>query len=493
MEKFLVSGRLAKMKLQLSLPTAKQYAVIAVKNGEDELKVQYLLEDACNRKKSETFHIWTIPSELPRTLQFILSIYPYPLSQGPVVLPNDCFTTENYEKQPISKSITEVLNAKTVFSHDVSQACYEWHPSSSGQSSWGKDGEDYEVRTLLNSGSYLCGPASAMNNMGIIYTCMSSMCLVYCPCSICTDKRKTCKRLCKAEVCKDCNSQCPKHKIEHPRIFSYETDHFMMITDMMHKYKHAYPYAGIPQSCASCTRDVQEHQLLHLVWHEHCRFCKYQMRPFEQKSVVTIEDYKYAERILKHVDDRTCSFCLVKCKDRYARNKHEDIVHRKKPGKYKCDECDKSFQNENALRYHVDHHSNFKVTCDLCGFQSSSLNNLVQHKLIHNCDAVEGYKCDDCCITFSNKRNLKRHNKEKHFDTGGANLGFVEDLEELNLITCLQCEKKFKRKSELKRHEDSVHRTEENFQCPNCSKTFARKDNLIRHTKKKHITMKDHV
>ena len=207
MEKFLVSGRLAKMKLQLSLPTAKQYAVIAVKNGEDELKVQYLLEDACNRKKSETFHIWTIPSELPRTLQFILSIYPYPLSQGPVVLPNDCFTTENYEKQPISKSITEVLNAKTVFSHDVSQACYEWHPSSSGQSSWGKDGEDYEVRTLLNSGSYLCGPASAMNNMGIIYTCMSSMCLVYCPCSICTDKRKTCKRLCKAEVCKDCNSQ----------------------------------------------------------------------------------------------------------------------------------------------------------------------------------------------------------------------------------------------------------------------------------------------
>ena len=55
------------------------------------------------------------------------------------------------------------------------------------------------------------------------------------------------------------------------------------------------------------------------------------------------------------------------------------------------------------MRYHVDHHINFKVTCDLCGFQSSSLNNLAQHKLIHNSDAVEGYMCDKCSINFSNK------------------------------------------------------------------------------------------
>ena len=31
-------------------------------------------------------------------------------------------------------------------------------------------------------------------------------------------------------------------------------------------------------------------------------------------------------------------------------------VHRKKAGQYGCDQCEKSFTNENALKYHVDNH-----------------------------------------------------------------------------------------------------------------------------------------
>ena len=82
-----------------------------------------------------------------------------------------------------------------------------------------------------------------------------------------------------------------------------------MATQM--KYLHVHPYAGIPLDCPQCTRDVKEHQLLHMVWHVRCRFCRMEMRPLCQKSVVTLSDYKEAEKVLMNVDGRTCAFCLV--------------------------------------------------------------------------------------------------------------------------------------------------------------------------------------
>jgi hypothetical protein len=227
MEKFLVAGHfqsLGKKEVQLALPTAKHYAVNAVKNGEDVVNVKTLLEVASSRKKSEVYHIFpyiSLPGygQVPRTLQHILSKHTFPLSQGPVLLPNDCLTTEKYETEPIPKSVSQVLTSKTVFSHKVSQACYEWHPSSRGVSAWGKEGAGCEVRALSGVVDLtLAGPASVMS-MSVVYTCMTSRCLVFCPCTICTDKRKTCKRLCKVEVCHDCSSQCLEHVIKLPRIF----------------------------------------------------------------------------------------------------------------------------------------------------------------------------------------------------------------------------------------------------------------------------------
>ena len=59
MEKFLprnvVAGHSQKLgikKVQLILPNAKHYAVHAVKNGEDVLHEETLLEGACSRKTS---------------------------------------------------------------------------------------------------------------------------------------------------------------------------------------------------------------------------------------------------------------------------------------------------------------------------------------------------------------------------------------------------------------------------------------------------------
>ena len=480
-------------KVQLILPNAKHYAVHAVKNGEDVLNVENLLERACSIKISEVFHILPYVSliregQLPRSLQHILTKSRYPLSQGPVLLPNDCLTTERYEYEPPApKSVSEVLTSKTVFSHDVSQACYEWHPTSTGVSAWGAG---CEVRELVGDGVTLAGPASVKVTMGVVYTCRMSNCVIFCPCTICTDTRKTCKNLCKAEVCKKCNSQCieAEHVIKLPRTFSAKTDHYTLVTDMMTKYRHVYPYAGIPLSCASCTRDVEEHNMLHMVWHARCRFCKFHSRYHEEHSVVTMEDFKYAEKLVKYAEGRTCSFCLIQYHDSFSRKRHEDKVHRKKAGEYGCGQCKKSFSNANALQYHVDNHMKLKVACDLCGFQSSSKGNLAMHKQIHIAETK--HECDECDNKFTNKQNLMRHKKEVHFGRN-VNVNHVENLDDAKyIIKCEQCDLKFKRNSVLKRHVASIHCASKSFQCISCEKAFSRKDTLTRHMKSIHTEEK---
>ena len=127
------SNMLGIKKVQLILPNAKHYVVHAVKNGEDVVHEDTLIEGAGSRKTSEVYHIVPYVShsligggQVPRTLQHILSKSQYPLSQGPVLLPNDCFSTEKFEFDPAApKPVSEVLTSKTVFSHGVSQACYD--------------------------------------------------------------------------------------------------------------------------------------------------------------------------------------------------------------------------------------------------------------------------------------------------------------------------------------------------------------------------------
>ena len=496
-EKFVVTGVAENRKFQLILPRGKHFAMHAVKSGEIDMHVEDFLNRAVVRTKAEAFHIdpyGRVNDEfvyLPRTLQQIMSKHPYPLSQGPVMLPIDCLATLNYEQHPVPKSITEVLSSKTVFSHDENQSCFEWSPVAIGVSAW-SHGQDQEVPGYEVQGVKFCiQGAASTKDMGVVYTCELSKCIIRCPCYVCQDPRITCKRQCKSEVCRQCSSQCTQHEIKLARLFNFKTDHFTLVSQNMTKYLFANPYAGIPLSCDVCSKDVLEHQVLHLVWHVRCRFCRFEMRPFERIPVVSITDYKLAERIVKNLDASTCSVCLLTSKDSNSRKKHEETVHEGKyNGKYSCIKCEKSYSNKNALAYHEQKHEAIKYICSLCGFQSSSDRGLTKHsELKHGEKSLTSeFKCEKCEVSFSVKRSFDRHNRENHYESK-FNFDYVEDLDSLINIKCEKCDKTFKRKSDLKRHNESAHSeidTNKKFKCPVCCKEFSRQFVLNRHIKSLH-------
>ena len=80
------------------------------------------------------------------------------------------------------------------------------------------------------------------------------------------------------------------------------------------------------------------------------------------------------------------------------------------------------------------------------------------------------------------KDAFMRHKREMHFDAN-ANIEFVEDLASLTSISCASCGSTFKRKSDLKRHQQTAHAKGEiqQFKCSHCEKTFSRKFAMNRH------------
>ena len=478
MKKFTFTGHVkddTSTKYHLTVPRAKHFELKLIGNGEQDLQIQKLVTDAVRRGR-ELYSKHKIPNvgirqkdnpnpnyiivhntHVPRTLQNILLRSEYPLSQGPVIPQLDCATEDK-------KSEKEIMVSKTIFTHEKSQKCFAWHPKQSGISSW--EGNGYEI---YNTEFNIQGAASALNKT-ILYTCPFLMCVIYCPCSICRD-----------------GNQCGDHILLLPRLFDVTIDHFTMKTDKMDQYRHAIPHAGIPLSCISCTRDILEHQSLHLVLHSQCKFCQHELRHFEKDPMTTFKHYVKAAKSIIRTDDRTCSYCFFTCSDIYERKKHEASLHENKDKKFKCDTCSKSYSNINAMNYHkkTKHEEvQIKFTCESCGSQFLSKETLLKHKNTIHSEQFSRKTCSYCGQIFNTIYNLYRHKKEKHREID-ANLAYKKkDL----IIECDLCDAKFTRNENMKRHIKNVHSSEKkkHFQCTECDIEFSRKDSHMRHISSKH-------
>ena len=495
MEKFTISGKKFSSpyhQSQIMIPTAKKFETIAVKNAESKIYPDELIIEAVKRRKlfdREKDHQCHIEPmlyidknfvKLPKTLQYLLAPHPFPLSQGPLILPLDL------EIYP-SATVDQILASKTVFAHSGDQSCGLWVPDVFGLAAWTTENSFtiHEQREVSIKG------VSSLRDMSVVYTCSNQSCVIKCPCHVCRAPRGGCCHSRQSRLnCKACSPQCSLHQITVPFMFNPSQNLYTVITENMSKYWYAHGYAGIPKSCEHCVSDLLEHQVLHLVIHEFCRYCRFESRPLEYKKASrSLKKFIQAEKETNFRDERTCSVCLLEFKDRNGRKIHEEIVHRQVAQKFKCEQCAKSFVCQSSLNYHLRKHQNQETvqnhTCELCGKKLSTLNSLKRHKsTIHKGveSASASYDCKECGKILDSLQTLKRHTKELHYDVR-FNFDFYEGYKSPNVFECEECDQTFKRAENLRRHVSHVHQSKESFKCPSCEKGFGRPDNLKRHIK----------
>ena len=499
MEKFLLSGIKISPpchQLKISLPSAKKFEAVAVKNAETKIFPEELIMKAVKRRKKidqsrekdqchiePKLYIDNHFVKLPKTLQHLLTPHPFPLSQGPVILPLDLEVES-------SASADQLLASKTMFSHSCDQSCGIWVPNAIGLASWTTENSFsiHEQNDLSIVG------VSSLRDMSLVYTCTSLNCVIKCPCHVCRAPRGDCCNSRQSRLnCKICSPQCSLHQITVPYMFNPSQNLYTIFTENMTKYRYAHGYAGIPKSCKHCASDLLEHQVLHLVIHEFCRYCRFESRPLEyEKASRSMKKFIKAEKDTNFRDESTCSICLLEFKDKNGRKVHDDIVHKQVGQKFKCEQCTKSFVCQSSLNYHLRQHQDPKTVenhaCDLCGKKFTTVNSLNRHRSKIHKDAertLTTYDCKECGKMLDSWQTLQRHIKELHYNVR-FNFDFHEGYKSSNVFECEECDQSFKRAEHLRRHISHVHQDKASLTCPTCEKVFGRPDNLKRHIKNVH-------
>ena len=160
------------------------------------------------------------------------------------------------------------------------------------------------------------------------------------------------------------------------------------------------------------------------------------------------------------IEENTCSICFKKYGNKVLRRKHESNSN----GTHTCRKCDQSFSSSSKLKYHIKLEHSENVTLE----QKNPKDDKNDGSIV----------CSECGSQFNYGYNLLRHEREVHFYTD-FNLDYVYD--DTFLKKCPLCPVSFHRKSDLKRHQSTVHVKSDKWACEHCGIEFSRKDNLTRH------------
>lgn len=142
--------------------------------------------------------------------------------------------------------------------------------------------------------------------------------------------------------------------------------------------------------------------------------------------------------------------------------RHDGNAHKKK---FVCSKCGYGFRSSFALRRHLLSHEDASFQCNECGKKFKYKDSLRSHSLLHS----QKFECQ-CGITFSGKKELLRHQRNKH------GIGLRKGTNKK--FKCEICGKVFLYPSDLERHTQIHTRL---FECNNCKQHFNVKSNLVKH------------
>ena len=116
-------------------------------------------------------------------------------------------------------------------------------------------------------------------------------------------------------------------------------------------------------------------------------------------------------------------------------------------GKFKCAECDLSYNRKNNLNQHIGKvHKGITYSCMHCNKEYNQKSHLKRHVLgTHEKQKLTLLSCEKCERTFNQRDHLLRHIKNTH------------NKDEQPKIPCGYCERMFILSSDLKRHINVMH------------------------------------
>ncbi|XP_078481472.1 zinc finger protein [Ciona intestinalis] len=213
---------------------------------------------------------------------------------------------------------------------------------------------------------------------------------------------------------------------------------------LMKKHAIAVHDNDSPFVCEHCGLSFQTYSncRVHKLSHNDERpfACDQCEKRFKTKQLLTLHSYM-------HTGEKpySCGKCDAKFRYRGTLVQHLSTVH-KQPKPYLCNECGKSFCRINVFRYHQHTHTGFKPhKCKHCEKRFYTAHQLLLHQ--HNHDGKKLFHCKLCPASYCRSSALSKHVILKH----------TRNFKH----RCPSCNKGFVFASILKKHMESVHKTDE--------------------------------
>lgn len=161
-----------------------------------------------------------------------------------------------------------------------------------------------------------------------------------------------------------------------------------------------------------------------------------------------------------------CDLCSFKSKRQGHIEKHKKIHSRPEIKILECDTCDFRTVRAAVLSKHKLTHTSDLLKCDKCSYKTNDQDTLNKHIMRTHVKGPKPWlKCKHCSFEFPTRSKLSAHVEKEHFMLMGKKDEF---------FYCDQCDFKSKKKANIARHKDNVHKNDRPHLCDLCGKSFKR-------------------
>ncbi|CAG9788132.1 unnamed protein product [Diatraea saccharalis] len=198
---------------------------------------------------------------------------------------------------------------------------------------------------------------------------------------------------------------------------------------------------------------------------------------FHNLDIVKVESQ---DSFIAHIDNFNSNNILQEKTDNVSNlNSHYGVSEKS----IKCKVCDKKFKKLSKLQIHEEKHNRQLYSCNFCSDTFVQKYKLIRHLMKHSQkhedtsseinqnNISQSVTCDMCSANFKSVQSLSAHMRV-HIQKG-------------RILSCMFCDKVFKKLSHLKRHE-LTHEINRPFKCDTCPKSFHTESLLNDHMNRHH-------